>query len=103
MADPVSRGFSGNSGNVRSLNFYNVATDPGSVAANTTLDVDIACVGAEVGDTVSLSLRTALDAGLALGGARVKSSGVVTYRLINATAGAIDPAANVADVVVHRL
>lgn len=68
-----------------SLNF-------GSVGAGVALDLTIALPGAVVGDLVIAAAPSALAAGFGYN-AFVSATDVVTVRLINNTAGAIDPAA----------
>jgi hypothetical protein len=75
-----------------SLNF-------GSVAAQTSAELVIAVTGAAVGDAVFLGTPAAPDANLTYM-AYVSSSGVVTVRCGNLSAGAIDPAAATFRVVV---
>jgi len=70
-----------------------------SVAAQTSADLTIAVTGAAVGDAVFLGTPAAPDANLVYT-AFVSSSGVVSVRCGNLSAGAIDPAAATFRVVV---
>lgn len=62
-----------------------------SIAAAASATLTIAVPGADVGDPVVVGVPAALNAGLAVLGF-VSAAGVVTVRLTNVTAGAIDPA-----------
>jgi len=82
------------SGNVdRNGNNYGVASitlDVGSVAANTSEEETFTVVGLETGMFVAVN-KPSLDAGLAVGNARVSAADTLALTFINSTAGAIDP------------
>lgn len=63
-----------------------------SMAANSTADATISVPGANVGDVCHFSTSTFLEAGIGNGGCTIGSANVATVRLLNVTAGAIDPA-----------
>jgi hypothetical protein len=67
-----------------------VLNDPPNIAAGAAANVDIAVVGAVVGDVVSVSPNNELLDGLVIASTRVSAAGVVRIRLFNATAGALD-------------
>ncbi len=73
--------------------FQEVSIDIGSVAAATTLVVTQAVAGLRVGHPVILWTEAALNAGLNIGNAHCSAAGTLSFRVMNATAGAIDPAA----------
>ena len=86
------------SGNVdRNGNSYGIATitlDVGSVAANTSEEETFTVEGLETGMFVAVN-KPSLDAGLAVGNARVSADDTLALTFINSTAGAIDPASEV--------
>lgn len=67
--------------------------NPGSVSANSYLDVNIATSfkPAKVND-IFLVVAPSLEGGIVIGPGIVTSAGTVTARLQNVTVGAIDPA-----------
>lgn len=67
-----------------------VTVDLGSLAANTTAEFTISVPGARAGSGVVLGPPAALEADLVAFG-RVSADDVVTVRVLNPTAGAIDP------------
>lgn len=70
----------------------NVVADPGSIAANSELDVTISVPDTLTGDALSVSPGNgALEAGIGIVGCWVPSPGNVTFRLRNFTGSAIDP------------
>lgn len=73
--------------------------DFGSIAAAGSANLTIAVVGAAVGDTVSLALPAAINAGLVFN-AFVSAADVVTVRATNVTAAPIDPASASYSVIV---
>ena len=81
----------------------NVVADPGSIAANSELDVTIAVPGTLAGDALSVSPGNgALDAGIGIVGCWVPSPGNVTFRLRNFTGSAIDPVSRTWRIRVWR-
>lgn len=74
--------------------------NPGSVAANSYLDVDIATSfkPAKLND-LFLVFAPSLEGGIVIGPGIVTTAGTVTARLQNVTTGAIDPASQVFVVV----
>ena len=75
--------------------------DFGSISAVETAELTIAVPTAVVGDAVSLGVPVTLDAGL-VAMAYVSAADVVTVRIGNITAGAIDPDAGVFSVAVIK-
>lgn len=66
--------------------------DVASVAVNTVAEQDFTISGLRVGDFVSVC-KPALSAGLGVVNARVKAADTLSIQFVNATAGAINPAA----------
>jgi hypothetical protein len=62
-----------------------------SIAAGATAELTITATGATAGDVVQMGPPAGLEAGL-IANARVSATNTVTIRLLNSTAGAIDPA-----------
>ncbi|KJS23144.1 MAG: hypothetical protein VR72_02975 [Clostridiaceae bacterium BRH_c20a] len=70
------------------------AHDLASVTAGTTVDVDITVTGVTTSDRiVGILPPVALEHGIIIQSARVKSANTITIRISNVTAGDIDPAA----------
>ena len=80
-----------------------ITVDPPSIGAATSVTFTIAFPGAQVGDIVSIAPRAALNAGLGIAYARVSAADTITCAILNATAGAIDPASATWDVRVERV
>ncbi len=78
-----------------------VTIDAGSVAANTSEEEDFIVAGLSVGDFVAVNKPT-LDAGLAVGNARVSATDTLSLTFINSTAGAIDPGSEDYEVFVFE-
>jgi hypothetical protein len=76
--------------------------DFGSIAAQDDLELTITVTGASVGDAVALGPPAALESGLAATG-YVSAADTVTVRLVNGTAGAIDPASATWKVLVYTI
>lgn len=75
--------------------------DPASTA---TLTADIGTInvpGVKAGDVATLSVRTALTAGMIIAYVRCATD-VITYAVFNATAGTIDQTSFVGDFAVFR-
>jgi len=72
-----------------------------SIAAAASADLNVFCVGAAVGDTVSLGLPASPTAGIVFN-AFVSVADIVTVRAFNITAGAIDPASATYRVTVIK-
>lgn len=75
--------------------------DPASTA---TLTADIGTInlpGVKAGDVATISVRTALTAGMIIAYVRCATD-VITYSIFNATAGTVDQASFVGDVAVFR-
>lgn len=85
--------------------FYRTATfDPASVATITTAEQDVTVLDVRATDIVlSVSPPAALNAGLGVVGARVKSANTITVRLINTTAAAIDAGSGTWTFAICRL
>lgn len=65
---------------------------PSCSAATTTNSAGITVTGARAGDLVLVSIPSGLNAGLGVASAYVSADDTVIIRIINATAGALDPA-----------
>lgn len=72
--------------------FLKVTLDVASVAAATTAEQTFTVTGLEVGEAVFVN-KPDLDAGLGIANARVSAANQIAITFVNATAGAIDPAA----------
>lgn len=84
--------------------FRDVVIDVGNVVAASTLAVVVAAPGfpeAEIGDTISVECAD-LEAGLAFGGAFVHVAGGFTFRVVNPTAGAVNPASHTYKVTLTK-
>jgi len=71
---------------------YSLTISPGSISAHSTKTAVAACPGVAVGQVVSLNRQGAV-AGVGVGNAWVSAADEVTVEFFNATAGAIDPGA----------
>lgn len=89
-------------GNVYGLMVVTVTVDLVSVAAATSAEQAFTVPGALVGDAVFVTAPAALNAGLGIVNARVSAANTVSIRMMNATAGALDAAAGVFQVLVVR-
>lgn len=89
-------------GNVFAICAVNVTIDIASVAAATTAEQTFTVQGTLPGDFVLVSPASTLNAGLGIVNARVAAVNTVTLRIINATAGALDPASAVVSLLVFR-
>lgn len=81
----------------RNGNFFGVASltlDVGSVAANTSEEETFTVEGLTTDMFVSVN-KPSLDAGLAVGNARVSAGDTLALTFINSTAGAIDPSSEI--------
>ena len=72
-----------------------------SIAAAGTANLTIAVAGAAVGDPVAVGVPAAFNAGLSVHGF-VSAADTVTVRVINATAGALNPASAAFAVCVFK-
>lgn len=71
---------------------YTQSVDFASVAANVVAEQDITVTGVAVGDIVlAVHPNAALSVALGIAGARVKSANTIAVKLVNPTAGALDP------------
>lgn len=66
---------------------------PSCNTITTTNSNNITFTGAQVGDLVLVSIPSGLNAGLGVASAYVSAADTVIIRIINTTAGALDPAA----------
>lgn len=78
-----------------------VTINPGSVASGRTVDVTVAIATAHENDVVTLGPPSTLGAGL-VPFAFVSATGVVTIRILNATASTVDPASGEWRILVTR-
>lgn len=82
----------------RRLNGASFTWNPPSIGANTTVDTTLTTTdapevkGLRVGQAVSVTPPSTLDAGLAVSGAWVATDNTLTIRLANVTASPINPA-----------
>jgi len=88
-------------GNAASINVVQVTWDIPSVAANTSEEETFTLAGVKVGDFVSVS-KADLDAGIVFGSARVTAANTIGVQIVNATAGAVNAAAETVQVLVIR-
>jgi len=80
-----------------------VSVDLGSQAPSTTTDNTVTVPGVLAGDDiVQVIPPSGLNAGLGVSHARVTAADTVSLRLVNATAGAIDPASLTYRFIVGR-
>lgn len=98
--DTLARALSAD-GLIRQVLAATAVLDFPSIAANATSDLTINVAGASVNSPAITSAPAALNSGLSAS-AFVSAAGVVTVRLMNTTAGAIDPASATFRVVVFR-
>jgi hypothetical protein len=80
-------------GNIFAMCAVSVNFNPASVAAETVAAQSITVPGVLLGDIVVVVPPSTLNAGLGIAGALVTAADTVSVRFVNATAGAIDPAA----------
>lgn len=86
------------------LAWRDLTLNPANIVANTTLDVVVAAPlvpEAEVGDQISVQ-APALEAGLGIVNAFCHVAGGITFRIMNATVGAIDPASQTFNVMISK-
>lgn len=69
-----------------------VTIDPGSAAANSSLDVAVAVGGIKLGDIVTMNIPASLEDDLLFKGARVSDAEEITVTLYNPTGAPIDGA-----------
>jgi hypothetical protein len=84
------------------LCFVQASLNVASVAINTTAEQDFTIPGLEVGDVIVSINKPSLNAGLGIVNWRVKAANTLSIQFVNATGGAIDPAAETYDIVVAR-
>lgn len=78
--------------------------DLASIAANTTVEVDVTVTDVLATDVLlGVNSPAALNAGLAVVDGRVKSANTVTIRVANVTGGALDAASGSFKFVIGRL
>lgn len=80
---------------------YSQSLDVASVAANTTAEQTFTVTGLTTGDKVFVN-KPAATAGLGIVNARVSAADTLALTFVNATAGAIDPAAETYSIVAIR-
>lgn len=78
------------------------ALTPGSIAAAGTELETVALPGVIVGDQVAVSPQSGLQNGLVIGHCRVSAAGVVTFSIVNVTAGALTPTAGTWTLTIIR-
>lgn len=76
-------------GNCTAFGVLQIAIDHGSVAANTSAETSVTVPGLRTNDFVAVN-KPSLEAGLAVGNARVSADNTLAVQVINTTAGAID-------------
>lgn len=89
-------------GNLLKVYAVQVSIDVTSKSAATSAEQDITVTGVEVGDIVLAINKPSLSAGLGIVNARVKSANTIAITYMNATAGAVDPAAETYTLVIGR-
>ena len=88
-------------GNVRSINVITAVIDPASVAANTTAEQTFTVPGILPGDYVDV-VKPSLNAGLAVGTARVPAANQIAIQFINDTGSPIDAPSETWQIFVAR-
>lgn len=78
-----------------------VTIDPASIASGRTVDVTVTLPDARENDVITLGPPSTLEVGLIAFGF-VSADGVVTIRLMNATAASLNPASGEWKIVVSR-
>lgn len=89
-------------GNLLKVYAVQVSIDVTSKSAATSAEQDITVTGVLAGDIVLAVNKPSLSAGLGVVNARVKSADTVSITFMNATAGAVDPAAETYTLVIGR-
>ncbi len=89
-------------GNLLKVYAVQVSIDVTSKAAATSAEQDVTVNGVKAGDIVLSVNKPSLSAGLGVANARVKSDNTVSLTFMNATAAAIDPAAETYTIVLAR-
>jgi len=74
---------------------------PSAVAANTSVEQQVALPGAQVGDAVLVN-PPALVAGVALVDARISATNVLQLQFTNSTSGSLTPPAGAHQIVLFR-
>jgi hypothetical protein len=75
------------------------SVDIGSITAVTCLDVEVTVPGARVGYLTIVTAPAAITSNVLIGQAWCEAAGKIKFRVINPTASAIDPDAQVLDFV----
>lgn len=88
-------------GNINRMGIVQVSINVANVAINTTAEQDFTVTGLRVGDVVFVN-KPSLNAGLGVVNARVKATDTLSITFVNATAGAIDPAAETYSIIWFR-
>lgn len=88
-------------GNVQGIFHVRLNIDVASVAINTTAEQTFSLPGARPSDAVFVG-KPSLNAGLGVVNARISANDTLAITFVNATAGAIDPTAQVYDVLIFR-
>lgn len=78
-------------GNILYISVQSITVDIPSTAAATSAETDFTVQGLEPGDFVFVNKPT-LSAGVGIVNARVKAANTLSLTVMNATAGAVDPA-----------
>ena len=89
-------------GNLDKLKLITLTWDPANITGtNTTSEQTVTVPGVQVGDFVWVNKPT-LSAGVGIVGARVSAANTVAVTWVNATAGAVNPGAEVYTFLVVR-
>lgn len=88
-------------GNIARIFAMRVSLDVASVAINTVAEQNFTIAGLLPGDFVILQ-KPSLSAGLGVLTARVSAANTLSVQFVNATGGAIDPAAETYQLLVFR-
>ena len=88
-------------GNVKGMEIYSQALDVASVAANTSAEQTFTVQGLTTDDIVIVN-KPSLDAGLAVGNARVSAADTLALTFINSTSGAVDPGSETYKILAFR-
>jgi hypothetical protein len=86
-------------GNATSLRFTESSLDIGNIVAASILDVTISAPGVVANSTAIAAPRAALEAGIGIVGCRTATDQII-MRVMNCTAGAVNPAAVAFDFLV---
>jgi hypothetical protein len=82
---------------------YTVSINPASIAAATSAEQTFTVTGLEVGDIVVAVNKPTATAGVGIVNMRVSAANTLALTFMNATAGAVDPAAENYEIVAFTM